>query len=156
MHRRLNEKDLEQFVHQTLRSLPDRRAPASLEVRVRAEIARRAALPWWHKSYAYWPLWARVAFLAGVGGGTARLLASASVYLTAGFGSPPFGGAFKPWLALADRVFGVVTWIGNLVSLLAGSISPLWLYGGLAFVAVMYVSLFGLGAAAYRILWIHR
>jgi len=45
-----------------LRQLPDRRAPAGLEARVLAEIARRAALPWWRTSFTHWPAAARVSF----------------------------------------------------------------------------------------------
>ena len=46
-----------------LRNLPDRKAPAGLEARVLAEISRRAALPWWRKSFAHWPVAVRLGFL---------------------------------------------------------------------------------------------
>ena len=54
---RLNPEQLEKMVHAALRSLPDRRAPASLEARVLAAVQARAApisspasTPWdgWH------------------------------------------------------------------------------------------------------------
>src|SRR6188768_2065565 len=54
---------LEEVVHRTLRDLPFRRAPRSLESRVCAEIERRVALPWWRRSFVHWPLAARAAFL---------------------------------------------------------------------------------------------
>src|SRR5476649_1202935 len=54
---------LEQLIHRTLREQPARRAPRSLEQRVLAELERRAALPWWRRSFAHWPLPARAGFL---------------------------------------------------------------------------------------------
>ena len=33
---------------------------------------------------------------------------------------------------------------------------PLWLYGSIALVATLYTALFGLGAAAYRTLYVQR
>jgi hypothetical protein len=42
-----NERKLERLIHETLRELPARQAPSSLENRVLAELARRTALPWW-------------------------------------------------------------------------------------------------------------
>ena len=55
MKPRMNPDELERFIHQTLRALPDRKAPGTLEARVLAEVERRAAIPWWHKSWSYWP-----------------------------------------------------------------------------------------------------
>jgi len=50
-------------------------------------------------------------------------------------------------------LYHVFSWCVDLVSRMVGSIPPLWLYGGLAFVALMYAAFFGLGAAAYRALY---
>ncbi len=152
----LKSESLERSVHAALRSLPDRRAPGSLAARVQAEIERRAAIPWWHKSYAYWPGWARGTFLAGGGGGVIALLALVSATVTGGFGGGQVTGVLQPWLAFAQRAVGVVGWIGDFGSLLLSSIPPLWLYGGLAVIAATYLSLFGLGATAYRFLWERR
>ncbi|MBI3885017.1 MAG: hypothetical protein HY302_04730, partial [Opitutae bacterium] len=43
-------EELEQIVHQNLRALPPRRAPRTLGARVLAELERRRALAWWHRS----------------------------------------------------------------------------------------------------------
>jgi hypothetical protein len=43
---------------------------------------------------------------------------------------------------------------GAVSSLIARLIPPLWLYAGLAIGAVWYAALFGLGAAAYRTLYL--
>lgn len=56
------ERRLERLLDRTLRGLPVRRAPATLESRVLAELARRAALPWWRRSFVHWPQAARAVF----------------------------------------------------------------------------------------------
>jgi hypothetical protein len=43
---------------------------------------------------------------------------------------------------------------GGLAALLVRVIPPLWLYGGLGLGILLYVMLFGLGAAAYRTLYL--
>ena len=58
-----HQEQLERLVDELLRDQPLRHAPNTLEAHVFAEIARRAALPWWRKSFTHWPLLARVAFL---------------------------------------------------------------------------------------------
>lgn len=45
-----------------LRALPLVRAPAALQARVLAELARRQALPWWRQSFRDWPMAAQWAF----------------------------------------------------------------------------------------------
>jgi len=57
------ERQLERLIDKALRDQPLRRAPASLEASVMAQIAQRAAAPWWQSSFSSWPLAARVAFL---------------------------------------------------------------------------------------------
>ncbi len=152
----LNPEKLEQRVHAALRALPDRRAPASLAARVQAEIERRAAIPWWHKSYAYWPQWARGAFLAGASAAVVALVVFATAAFSGGLEGSGLGGVFGPVIAFARRAYGVGAWIADLVSLIVGNIPSLWLYGGLAAVVALYLSLFGLGATAYRFLWARR
>ena len=148
-------EDLEKFIHQTLRALPARRAPHSLESRVRAAIAARAALPWWRQSFARWPMAARVAFFIG-SAGVAKVALMAAVWVLAGFDSTLFTNAFSTQVSWFEGAAAAVDGIGNFCSMLFRNIPPLWLYGGLAFVAVMYAALFGLGAAAYRALYSHR
>ena len=134
------EKNLERL----LRSLPERQAPASLEKRVMLEIARRAALPWWRRSFANWPFAARSGFFA--------LAALAAVMLVAGIfrlqGVPfaPFSALsadWSRWSALARVVAGAGREI-------AASIPSYWLYGALALLATCYATVIGVSAAAYR------
>ena len=45
---------LESWARETLRQIPDRRAPAALSRRVMAEIQRRAATPWYARPWLEW------------------------------------------------------------------------------------------------------
>lgn len=148
-------EDLEKLIHQTLRSLPAHRAPRSLESRVLAAIEARASLPWWRQSFTQWPVAARVAFFVG-SAGVAKLMLMAIVWAMAGFDSTQYATAFSSQFAWIENAAAVVTAIFDFCAMLYRSIPPLWLYGGLAFVAVMYTTLFGLGAAAYRTLYAQR
>jgi len=148
-----NEQHLERFIHQALRDLPPRRAPRTLEARVLAEIERRAALPWWRKSFAHWPPIARVVFLI-VGVGVAAL--AATVWTKAGFDVAQLRAAFAPELARLASIVSLGEWLRDFAATLLGVIPPLWLYGTLALVAAMYAAFFGLGAAAYRTLYADR
>jgi len=56
------DREMEARLGQALRTLPERRAPATLESRVLDALARRVPLPWWRRSFAEWPAAARVAF----------------------------------------------------------------------------------------------
>lgn len=148
-------EDLEKLIHQTLRSLPARRAPHSLESRVRAAIEARSAQPWWKQSFAQWPMAARVAFFIG-SAGLAKLAIMAVVWAMGGFESTQFVNAFSTQFAWLQAITATFAGIGNFFATVYRSIPPLWLYGGLAVVATLYTALFGLGAAAYRMLYANR
>lgn len=136
---------LESLIDRTLRAQPLRRAPRTLESRVLAEVARRAALPWWHKSYAHWP--------AAVRGGFLVLSALAAAVLFVGFISLSGGGASATlseqfaWFGAAREVLTGVT---NAGLTLWRTIPPLWIYTAVACAAVSYATLIAAGAAAYR------
>jgi hypothetical protein len=148
-------EDLEKMIHQTLRGLPARRAPRSLESRVMAAIAARQALPWWRQSFAHWPVAARAGFLVFT-----AVLAAAMV-----------GAIFVltrdvQAAELTGQVTGRFAWFGvasDLARALGGSgravwnaIPPVWLYGSLAAIAASYAMLVGIGATAYRAFFARR
>lgn len=145
-----DEQRLEQFIHQTLRALPDRQAPRSLESRVLAGIAARQVRPWWRQSFAHWPLPARGGFLALAGG------LAAGLALLGTSGSADLLPAIREFLAPLAQVRAAATFVTDLVATVCRSIPTLWLYGVVAFVATLYATLFGLGATAYRTLIAHR
>lgn len=143
------------MIHQTLQELPPRQAPRTLEQRVLAEIARRAALPWWRKSFVHWPAAARAVFLV-ICIGVVKLALMGGVWVMAGFDVAQFQDAFATQFTWMQSVIAVGHAIGGVFEIIGRNIPPLWLYGGLAFIAAMYAAFFGLGAAAYRAIQAHR
>lgn len=145
-------EELEKFIHQNLRSLPARRAPRSLEARVLAALEHQAVIPWYHKSWSFWPAAVLAAFLAIATGVTGAMVFGFYLVLN-GVENSAAIAQITTRLGGITKVFSVVSWIAGFASDLIGRIPPLWLYGGAAFVALMYVTFFGLGAAAYRTLY---
>ena len=143
------QEKLEELIHRALRDLPARRAPRSLEQRVLAELAQRAALAWWHKSFAYWPLPVRVAFIVA-SAGLVKVVLMATVWVMAGFDLAEVQNAFAQPVAWMEGGRAVSDALVGFCEIMLRNIPPLWLYGGLAFLAAMYAALFGLGAAAYK------
>jgi hypothetical protein len=141
--------ELEKRIHRTLRALPERQAPQSLENRVLAELSRRAALPWWRRSYLQWPLAMRAGFVVLSTAAGATLIwvmygirSSGELAEIAAHVSQHF-----QWLAIAQAVGASLIQAGGD---LARAIPPLWLYTGLGVLAACYATLAGVGAAAYR------
>lgn len=150
--KKLNEKELEQLIHATLRSLPDRKAPGTLEARVLSALEHRAAVAWYHQSWGYWPAAVRSIFLAvatAVGGATVTAFYLVSQGVDAGAVAREAGSRFE-WLS---RFYNVGVWSVDFVNHVVGSIPSLWIYGGLAILAALYATFFGIGAAAYRTLY---
>lgn len=139
------EQRLEQLIDRTLRGQPPRRAPATLEVRVLAEIARRASLRWWQMSFAHWPVAARVALVLG-SFVAIRVALRAYDWVTMPTGSSSLSSSLPPELSWIHSLFAAI------VSLFQ-FIPAMWVYGGLTIVAIMYAALFGLSATAYRTLY---
>src|ERR1700723_3752274 len=145
------EQGLERAVDQALKGLPLRRAPSTLESRVINELQRRAALPWWRVSFAHWPAAPRVSFvITCIALVAATILGGVSAFV--GVGSLNEMAALA--LSWAHPFLAVLSSAGGVTALLVHIIPPLWLYGGMALGIVLYVALFGLGAAAYRTLYL--
>lgn len=146
---------LEKFVHQTLRSLPHRRAPHALESRVLAAIEARANRPWWKQSYAQWPVAARCIFLL-LSGGLAKVALMAAVWIMGDFEVAAFANAFSTQFSWFDRIGSVFGGITGFIALLVRNAPSTWLYGGAACLALLYATLVGVGATAYRTLFAQR
>ena len=148
----MNERDevdfkLERLVDRALRALPVRLAPLDLELRVFEELARRAVLPWWRRSFIQWPRTARVLLLSVCTALCAlTILGGARIVVN-------LGAALRPAREL-DRALALLSTSKDVVATLVGAIPPMWIYEGLALAAVLYAVLFGLGAAAYRTLYL--
>jgi hypothetical protein len=144
------EQALERLIGSALRELPLRQAPTALESRVLEELERRAALPWWSRSIAHWPLAARAAFVAictGLAG--AALLAA------------PWAATGLEWLQesaasmpLAHEVVVLTSIAGELLALFARTVPPVWVHDALTLSVLLYAAFFGLAVAAYRTLYL--
>jgi hypothetical protein len=134
---------LERVFDRVVRELPLRRAPASLESRLFRELERRAALPWWRRSFPHWPLAARAVFLL-------ICAASAGLAIT---GGATAAADFRS-LGWAREIGALMASGGSLLTLLARTAPPPWLYEGIAVCGVLYAVLFGLGAVLYRTLYL--
>jgi hypothetical protein len=143
-----SEQKLERTLTQALEGLPLRRAPNTLELRVVDELERRAALPWWRVSFAHWPAAPRVAFVAVC---VALVAATILGGVFAFVGDRSFNEVAAVVLSWVHPFLAVVSSAGGVATLLVRIIPPLWLYGGMALGIMLYVALFGLGAAAYRL-----
>jgi hypothetical protein len=140
----------ERLLHELIRGLPLRRAPAALESRVCRELERRAARPWWFRGFSQWPVGARAGFVA---------ICSIIIGLTV---------ADSAWTmlvrALGDAAAGPLSWTHTTVALIRSAcevaallmrvVPTAWIYGGLTVGVALYAALFGLGAAAYRALYL--
>jgi hypothetical protein len=140
---------LERLLERTLRELPLRQAPPTLESRVLGELQRRAALPWWRRSFAHWPPAARAAFVV-MGAGLVKLAFLGGAWTAAGMGSLHDSAAAMPWAHQAVAIVGAA---GGFVISLVRAVPPDWIQDGLVVSAVLYAALFGLGIAAYRMLY---
>jgi len=144
---------LESFVDHLARSQPQRRAPASLEARVLAQLAvRHAAVPWWRKSFMHWPLAARATFLIA-SYGFVRLAIAGVMSVISFVGSREVAGEALSWARSSGAAVLETISIGADV---VHAIPPTWLYGAAAVGFVLYAVLFSLGTVAYRTLYVQR
>lgn len=142
---------LEQLVDSLARGQPARRAPASLQARVFAQIAsQQVQLPWWRKGFAHWPLTARALFLIA-SYGFIRLAIAGVVSVVDFVRSSNVAG-----VQTLQRTGEAVSATVSLGSLVLHAIPPMWLYGGVAFGFALYAALFGLSTFAYRTLYVQR
>ncbi len=143
---------LERLISAGLANQPPLQAPSSLQARVLAELARRAALPWWQRSLSHWPMAMKLAFFGGalvavrllLGGPAWSGASQAATHLTA-------PGSLLAWLR---GLSGACVMLGALTQRVADvilhQVPSLWLYGGIGVLLMMYVTLAGIGVTVYR------
>jgi hypothetical protein len=140
---------LEKLIDRACREQPALRAPATLSARVLAEIERRAALPWWRRSFNHWPVPVRAGFVAACG---AVVWTSLSAPV-----APVFATVNEPlsWAYQTGATVSLVNSVFSHVGVdLAHSVSPLLLYGAGLGVGGLYVLFAGLCATTYRTLYV--
>jgi hypothetical protein len=144
-------EQFEQLITRVLRDQPPLQAPPSLEANVLREIERRAALPWWRRSFADWPQLARIALLLALVG-VVKLALEALVWLTTSVRGSQVATAIEQPVDALHAFSNVAKSLGTAAELLISAIPSQWLYAGLLLGVAMYVALFGVGAAVYRTL----
>jgi hypothetical protein len=134
--------ELERQLTRTLRDQPLRRAPDSLERRVLAQLESGAAVTRWRRGFAHWPLAARVAFLAA-SVGIVKVALSIAMWLSTPLDARVFSFELPSQIAWVQTLFVA---IGSV----ARTVPSLWVHAGIALFAIIYLTLFGVGASAYR------
>lgn len=129
-----------QWLSREARRLPLHKAPASLQADVLRELARRAARPWWQRTFLQWPLAARGAFLL------ATLLLIRPVLDLGGW----IAAALATPLRDAREGMWLLSALGRLAHSLIEVVPADLLYGMAGFIALLYGLLMALGAIAYR------
>jgi hypothetical protein len=144
---------LESFVDQLARGQPLRRAPASLEARLLAQLAlQQTPMPWWRRGFTHWPLAARVAFLLA-SYGFVRLAIAGVTSIVTFVGSREVAGTTISWVHFGATALSETA---SMCFLLVHAIPPSWLYGMAVCGFALYALLFGLGTVAYRTLYVER
>lgn len=136
------DEELERKIARALRDQPLRRAPATLERRVLAQVEARATAAHWRRGFAHWPIAARVAFLAA-SVGIVKVALSVVMWLSMPLDSRASAFDLPSQLAWVQTLFVA---IGSI----ARTVPSLWVHAAIAVFAIMYVALFGIGATAYR------
>lgn len=134
--------EIERQVTRALQEQPLRRAPSTLERRVLAQIEAGATAIGWRRGFAHWPMAARVAFLAA-SVGVVKLALLVATWLATPLDSP----------VVSVQLPSQITWLQTLLVAMGGvvhTVPSVWVHGGIAILAIMYVALFGIGASAYR------
>jgi hypothetical protein len=134
--------ELERQLTRTLRELPLRRAPSTLERRVLAQIEVGAVASSWRRGFAHWPMAARLVFLAA-SVGVVKLALMIAMWIASPLESP----------AVSVDLPSQVAWMQTLlvaIGSVARTVPSMWVHIGLAILALMYAALFGIGATAYR------
>jgi hypothetical protein len=134
---------LAKAIDSLLRQQPLRPAPESLQARVMASIQQQHG-PTVRAGFVHWPLAARIVFVA-LSAVMIKLAIDVSMFLVQSIAvsvSMP-----KPPLAVR---------LAEALLLVSKHLPTLWLYGGTAVLIVVYGSLFGVSAAAYRTLYVQR
>jgi anti-sigma factor RsiW len=146
------EESLDRLLRAALEKLPPRPAPPSLESRVLGELRRRAALPWWRRSFGSWPLPAQLALVA-----ICTLLVGVTMLngAPALAGISPMENIIAMALTWAHPAVVLITSASGVARVLTDTIPTAWLYGGLGLTVSLYAVLLGLSAAGYHFLYAH-
>lgn len=145
-----HESRLEKQLDRMLRSLPELEAPRTLAPRVMAAIHTRRAVPWYHRSWEFWPLSLRIVSMTFLlAGFSALCFASWQLTQAAGFTAAIqevkdlFSGAATIWRTTNALLLAMVLVIKNLSTayLIALSVAVALAYAICAGLGTLYVRL---------------
>ena len=146
----MENSDLERFIDEQLRRLPDREAPVDLVSHVLAAIARQEALPWYRLPFTRWPLIPRIVLLE-VLLGTFGVVA----YLVSGPAGQVTISALYEKAASATWFTSLVRVSGNAMVTLIQGVTGYWIAVAVAVVLAMYGACIAGGVALYKITSTH-
>lgn len=141
--RELNEQRLEELTGRLLRQQPLRKAPASLEARVLAEIGRRAGRPWWRQGISAWPPTGRAA-LIGVSLSCIPVLWFLLPWLWTRLVAAAADARLSGPIAAIGQVGHALFSLAGAAAQVANAIPRSWLLGGLVAAGALYCALFAL------------
>jgi len=150
---------LTQLIDRALRDQPAVKAPPRLAARVMAEVGRRAAMPWWRRSFAHWPAAMQLGFVAAC---TAAIGASLSLTLwsnlaqIAGRALAPVNGILTSIQGTAGSIVLVGRLLRHAGDAVLGGVAPWSFYWSALGIGALYLAFAGLVAATYRSLYIER
>jgi len=142
------DKDLEQWIHQRLRALPELSAPGELiRTNVLRKIAAQQSAPWWKCPWFEWPRGMQIVSFVLLAGalGTAGYF-----YDDVWAGAHQLTGRTTGALQFLKPLWTVTQSLLGAIQLLVGSIKSYFLIiAGLA-IAALYLSAVGVGTLCYR------
>jgi hypothetical protein len=140
------QKELERFIHEQLRKLPEHEAPVNLVENVLQTILAREHLPWWKQPFTSWPRRNQTLLFAAL-----AMVFGGAVYLA----WAPAGQLTAESLLARARPFGWVTGVAETVfgsaALALRNMPWSWLAGIAAVFTMMYAACVGAGLALYRV-----
>lgn len=151
----MEHRELERSVDAALRAQPMRRAPPGLTARVLEQIERRRAAPWWRKGFLHWP-WAARGGLLLASAAAAGLAVAATTWLAEAVRSAPVPEALGRFASALHGAATLASTLGRTAAELLPAASPALLHFAAIGAMLAYALVFGIGAIAYRTLYLNR
>ena len=140
------QKELERFIHEQLRKLPEHEAPVNLVENVFKAIAARQVVPWWKLPFTFWPRPNQTLLFAAL-----ALLFAGAVYLSWAPAEQLTASSLVERARPFGWVAGVAGTVFSSVALVLRTMPWSWFAALAAVAAVLYVACLGAGLALYRV-----
>jgi len=143
---------LEALIHKKLSQLKDLPAPSNLMPRVLAAIEAGAHVPWWHRSWSYWPRAIQFAVLPLLLGSAAVVIYALLLgwqYLAMSGTTQRLTENLAPIAAAGSVVVALVNALSIVGRVVLGQ--PVFL-AGLVIIVMMYLACLGFGTVCFRVI----